>query len=216
MNIKFLKATLVGFVLSVSCVMNIANAGLISSDDYDLTEIGGLWTYGYTNWNAMSQYGNFGNVSSERDKIESLLSDGYSDYYGRDLNFNGTYAWNASDSSTNYFLTFQFDQVFQFESVDIITSRLFNQFSVEFFNNGIWNTADYSNLSTGGKANGVTESLIFAPVISDMMRIRVGRNTSLHEVAVYGSATTVPEPSTLAIFALGMIGLASRRFKNQS
>lgn len=26
----------------------------------------------------------------------------------------------------------------------------------------------------------------------------------------------VPEPSTLAIFALGMIGLASRRFKNQS
>lgn len=25
----------------------------------------------------------------------------------------------------------------------------------------------------------------------------------------------VPEPSTLAIFALGMIGLASRRFKNK-
>jgi hypothetical protein len=36
----------------------------------------------------------------------------------------------------------------------------------------------------------------------------------------YGSlllrATDVPEPSTLAIFALGMIGLASRRFKKQS
>jgi len=29
-------------------------------------------------------------------------------------------------------------------------------------------------------------------------------------------AATVPEPSTLAIFALGMIGLASRRFKKQS
>ena len=29
-------------------------------------------------------------------------------------------------------------------------------------------------------------------------------------------ATSVPEPSTLAIFALGMIGLASRRFKKQS
>jgi hypothetical protein len=28
--------------------------------------------------------------------------------------------------------------------------------------------------------------------------------------------TDVPEPSTLAIFALGMIGLASRRFKKQS
>jgi hypothetical protein len=32
----------------------------------------------------------------------------------------------------------------------------------------------------------------------------------------YKSPTVVPEPSTLAIFALGMIGLASRRFKKQS
>ena len=31
-----------------------------------------------------------------------------------------------------------------------------------------------------------------------------------------GPSTDVPEPSTLAIFALGMIGLASRRFKKQS
>ena len=30
------------------------------------------------------------------------------------------------------------------------------------------------------------------------------------------SPSTVPEPSTLAIFALGLIGLASRRFKKQS
>ena len=29
------------------------------------------------------------------------------------------------------------------------------------------------------------------------------------------TGTSVPEPSTLAIFALGMIGLASRRFKKQ-
>ncbi|WP_310649977.1 PEP-CTERM sorting domain-containing protein [Colwellia sp. MB02u-14] len=37
----------------------------------------------------------------------------------------------------------------------------------------------------------------------------------------WGEASTkeyldVPEPSTLAIFALGMIGLVSRRFKKQS
>jgi hypothetical protein len=31
-----------------------------------------------------------------------------------------------------------------------------------------------------------------------------------------GAATAVPEPSTLAIFALGIMGLASRRFKKQS
>jgi hypothetical protein len=35
-------------------------------------------------------------------------------------------------------------------------------------------------------------------------------------VAVVQSITYVPEPSTLAIFALGIMGLASRRFKKQS
>ncbi len=37
---------------------------------------------------------------------------------------------------------------------------------------------------------------------------------SIGEFQAFG--TKVPEPSTLAIFALGMIGLASRRFKKQS
>jgi hypothetical protein len=44
--------------------------------------------------------------------------------------------------------------------------------------------------------------------------------TSSNINSIYGVAlvrvTEVPEPSTLAIFALGMIGLASRRFKKQS
>jgi len=46
---------------------------------------------------------------------------------------------------------------------------------------------------------------------------RIARDSSYH---VWGVAlvrtTSVPEPSTLAIFALGVIGLASRRFKKQS
>jgi len=37
-----------------------------------------------------------------------------------------------------------------------------------------------------------------------------------YNVQATGSSVSVPEPSTLAIFALGMIGLASRRFKKQS
>jgi hypothetical protein len=35
-------------------------------------------------------------------------------------------------------------------------------------------------------------------------------------VSIIAEITDVPEPSTLAIFALGVIGLASRRFKKQS
>jgi hypothetical protein len=40
-------------------------------------------------------------------------------------------------------------------------------------------------------------------------------NVNLDNISLE-SQTSVPEPSTLAIFALGMIGLASRRFKKQS
>jgi hypothetical protein len=39
--------------------------------------------------------------------------------------------------------------------------------------------------------------------------------TALPQVTITG-VTSVPEPSTLAIFALGMMGLASRRFKKKS
>jgi hypothetical protein len=39
---------------------------------------------------------------------------------------------------------------------------------------------------------------------------------SVNDLGYYKDTTAVPEPSTLAIFALGIIGLASRRFKNKS
>jgi hypothetical protein len=38
----------------------------------------------------------------------------------------------------------------------------------------------------------------------------------LSEIRFDGTLAVVPEPSTLAIFALGLMGLASRRFKKQS
>jgi hypothetical protein len=43
------------------------------------------------------------------------------------------------------------------------------------------------------------------------------KNTNRHYAwaVLDGDVASVPEPSTLAIFALGMIGLASRRFKKQ-
>jgi hypothetical protein len=41
-------------------------------------------------------------------------------------------------------------------------------------------------------------------------------HTSQHYSTMLVRSANVPEPSTLAIFALGMMGLASRRFKKQS
>jgi hypothetical protein len=63
---------------------------------------------------------------------------------------------------------------------------------------------------TGGSYQSVDENKLqlvsgFDNPVSDWARLEADANS-----------TDVPEPSTLAIFALGMIGLASRRFKKQS
>ena len=42
-----------------------------------------------------------------------------------------------------------------------------------------------------------------------------GENNNLISYSITATTTSVPEPSTLAIFALGIMGLASRRFKKQ-
>lgn len=53
---------------------------------------------------------------------------------------------------------------------------------------------------------------------NDYIEVAVGglsMNTNSF-ISIELNPTSVPEPSTLAIFALGMMGLASRRFKKQS
>lgn len=58
------------------------------------------------------------------------------------------------------------------------------------------------------------------PIDADRFNLTIDKLTSPVMVEVgnnrYESTTSVPEPSTLAIFALGLMGIASRRFKKQS
>lgn len=89
------------------------------------------------------------------------------------------------------------------------------------------NTSDFSvtsflgafNASDDGNGNANSAQVFdFTNTNARYLRLSI---TSAHsdsgvgfaEIAFEGVKSTVPEPSTLAIFALGMIGLASRRFK---
>jgi hypothetical protein len=59
------------------------------------------------------------------------------------------------------------------------------------------------------------------PVLATGFRIVVpttgiSRGVAIDEIELFGTAVSVPEPSALAIFALGLMGLGSRRFKKQS
>ena len=56
--------------------------------------------------------------------------------------------------------------------------------------------------------NRLTLSLQFSASKNSIMLLR--------DVASNTSPTSIPEPSTLAIFALGMMGLVTRRFKKKS
>jgi len=80
-------------------------------------------------------------------------------------------------------------------------------------------------MSTDFNHNDYIPALDFSSVQARYMRITAtgGDNSySIGEFQAFGSlavnrqSTSVPEPSTFAIFALGMIGLTSRRFKKQS
>lgn len=77
----------------------------------------------------------------------------------------------------------------------------------EFGNNGKWVSASFpvsnEDISVNGFANNGLGSV-------------AGTGYWFHFTEITTTTTDVPEPSTLAIFALGMIGLASRRFKKQS
>ena len=57
------------------------------------------------------------------------------------------------------------------------------------------------------------DSYVYAGFLQDTYGVALYRSDRMGVAMV---ANEVPEPSTLAIFALGMIGLASRRFKKQS
>jgi len=81
--------------------------------------------------------------------------------------------------------------------------------NIDFSIDGIWNTYDLA-ASTG------------SGYIGQYFSFKTTYNTpefymdNMVVASVSSRPATVPEPSTLAIFALGMIGLASRRVKKQS
>ena len=82
---------------------------------------------------------------------------------------------------------------------------------------GAWNIA-----RTGGAgATGVDSFWLsfITPVATSSLTLdgqsfQNNRTVSYREIQVFSSSAAVPEPTTIAIFALGALGLVSRRFKN--
>jgi len=185
MKLKFLNTAVAGLILSLSCLVNTANAGLITGTDIEieaksisyiefvLTGVGEInWlltglpdgseyyaTKGYDYALFEGSFGNFGNIL-EHDTTKGLIK-----------GLNETY--NAG----TYTFAIGILQMTETEARTGVAST-----PIDF--------TQLYNFSLSG------EYLVGEPAVVD--------------------PKPVPAPTTIAIFALGMIGLASRRFKKQS
>jgi hypothetical protein len=191
MKFKLLKAIFVGAILTFT---TIANAGLIHYNNTTDT-----WTYSDF---AKTNIGNYifnGNGELAGDG-GTIIGGGSHFLWQAGTNGGGAGVWNWS-SYTDYY----FPSGYQ---VEVVGAQ--------------WTNLEARDINRGSGVLGL--QLLNSTYVGASM----AEGQKLDGVFTYdtssGSATwsykannvDVPEPSTLAIFALGMIGLASRRFKKQS
>jgi hypothetical protein len=209
MKFRLLKATFLGLVLSVS---SIANAGLINfttlgnitnytgNSDFEVTVFGGPETDVNLAPHVVSGQGLvnssdplvFGDAYPTEDIIRfSFLNSGIDSL---------TIAWNAAGSLV---VPYGAIRAYGYDG-SVLESRAWNNGGINTmafdFTKDIASLELDSNAASGWRGSEL--SWWYAV-------------TSINYVQGEEYAK-VPEPSTLAIFALGMIGLASRRFKKQS
>jgi hypothetical protein len=196
MNIKMLKAAVAGLVLSVS---GFANAGLISIDNIsgNLYEASLTGPVTYTMTNAISS-GYHAGI-----RVENV--------FANFLTSNGTYISGNSIVSINGGTDI---------NLNYNTNLPWSGGGKDFFlNTGIAWMNSMPALNVGDMLTFTSHTFRFT-TSADMTLSGAEGNSYLSQsgttaLSTFGTTATVPEPSTLAIFALGIMGLAARRFKKQ-
>ncbi len=215
MNIQMLKAALAGLVLSVS---GFANAGLILQANSVSTTMG-EWSSTYLASDAIDQSGLSIGYSSGIDGFDAYLA--LNPTHIADSN-----TWFSSPGISSGFFDLSLGGSFNISALAFWNESQGNGQGVNLFN--LYASNDNSFLSSTflgafSATEGITTAQVFnfSTITTSNIRIEVLSNhgsnccTGIMEVAFEQETTDVPEPSTLAIFALGIIGLASRRFKKQ-
>ncbi|GAA5134494.1 PEP-CTERM sorting domain-containing protein [Thalassotalea piscium] len=190
MNLKMLKAAIAGLVLSVS---GFANAGLITETTEQTIDYQDFsFNWGVSDWLA--------NTDATL-TIEVQADLGYSDP-------------SAGEN---------FDIIL--ESINLGTHGLFesglNGWTNLSATSGInaWHVARDFNLTSSQMALLLSDNLFQLDINFnqgvDTFYGKLNNISPFVKVSLDYASTSVPEPSTLVIFALGMMGLASRRFKKQ-
>ncbi|MFT5298150.1 MAG: hypothetical protein ACI9VT_002592 [Psychroserpens sp.] len=199
MKFKLLKTVVLGFLLSMS---SFANAGLITLNSGT----------GAVNGNSLDFAGLFITLSGGGRDVGAPYADS-----------NGVYNTINGQYPTSNDIVFSFDDL-----VENVTLS-FDPYGLETSGRGaLWVEVFNGLISLGSQKilDGAfhTESLSsFGPMTSFVVNngcSTASGDTSCSWVSQYNAVSfdvaAVPEPSTLAVFALGLMGFASRRFKKQS
>jgi hypothetical protein len=209
MKIKFLN-TVAGLTLSACCFLNVANAGVIALDDW--FDTAGTATGGIT----QSQFNN-GLYFAVAQDIDFSTTDTYEITDGWHIASYAEYTnlHNSYQGSINGYVHSNRNGWTQYTSASGSEEHKLFAFA-DMFDETLVDAGIHSGLIA---FHGSVDSHIYA---YGENLASIDKNTFAGLVVIsdgstaWGADVEVPEPSTLAIFALGMVGLASRRFKKQS
>ncbi|SIS42465.1 PEP-CTERM sorting domain-containing protein [Neptunomonas antarctica] len=204
MKFKMLKGAIAGVALSVSC---FANAGLLTvSEITNQTTDGQLFNFslnisdylaGSSSTLEVITQGDFNNGANSSESIDVSI-DGVS--FGN-FGFDSAEAYNVVSYNYN---AYKFNLNFLLDAATTTSILLDDMLNVVIdFGGGVNPNCGWSSTSSCNINSGVSP---FAAI----------NYTYSNSAKTLTSTTNVPEPSTLAIFALGLMGLASRRLKKKS
>ena len=204
MKLKFLQAAVAALMLSVC---NLANAGLIIDNGTDIVNTGGSCSScGSSGWQVFDDFTltqsydldyldiDF-STRSYADVEFSIWSNTLSDKL-----FTYNYSWTAGSFITNV-NSFNDNVTVSLELGN--TSLTAGTYYLSIHGTDTYVMRDGSGSHLQFATSGLTD---YSTQTQNV------RGSDLH-FRLYSDATEVPEPSTLAIFTLGIMGLTARRFK---
>lgn len=245
MKFKFFKVAMTGLTFFVGGFVNLANAGLITSSlgnlssltaDYNQTAIGSFSSFNAASFGALNGTGTTSDASNDSATFKLSLTNlsaftGTTDQYlfesggaghGIGIVYQSGNLITFAQRTGNPLNTLSLDVTTMIgQDFDIVASlslvgnfmrlfvgeNLFGELAIGMSSND-W---DGSNGGAFGQGN---SSLVMNAAGVDFASGGLSDFNYYHDIVV--DASVVPEPSTLSIFALGMLGLVSRRFMKQS
>ena len=255
MKFKFLNTVFAGLLISTSCLVSVANAGLINTlvfgaddslaavkadilgSDARFNHASSSYAYAgqasnlaylqsfdsilfWTNYGAAAQ--NYGLLKQYVDTGGLVVLGTFNSQSnsGTGINMPGYNPITGSSGAYSSVSLGVFDNTSQlFAGVNMLSSTDYNSDGLGVDTGatlvGSWNNGD-PLVAINANKNVIGVSLF--PNVAQYGHASGDYRTLFANALAYSPSqvTAVPEPSTLAIFALGLIGLASRRFKKQS